>query len=683
MAEEPQNEDPQTRELKRLVRRRVDLQSEGIASYLDPIYALITNWTGARPSLLEPEFQKEEIDSLLEKFVSYFDYIGDKAKDVIEFVKLAGFRDRPDIPEDGELSSRRVRPSPSRVTPIHYLARAGRFYLEPVYRQRIDELFHIYNGFDVNHIDEYDGCTHFHAACMSGNRRVVEKFLAHGQNPNVLWCLDTPLHLAAKHKSEQNVVRLLLKHGANPNQPDAEGSTPLHVFAKIGYGVYLMLIFRHSRAEHRPVQVDARDRRGRAPLHLALGYNKKNVVDALLKRGRPSLNSADADGLTPLHHVCQRAWRHDMVEILSSLFGAGREQKNWLRVNRRDRSGRTPLQLAVAGLCPDAVDALLTRNVDLASFVFPIEAFCERLNADHYYLWYKMKMLTSALAVVDCLRQCRYELSLDDALAIMQFFNKSGLWQKSRKFAYDEYAVSVAKACKLDADMSLHDFIELPLREAAMYLYKQTSLNYNAFVQFQENRRISREAKQAFVEHVCEVFSRRFFQREARYPLWKLVRHRLPLLCCDLTVKNDALANKDLYHICLAARGLGDRTENSTTGVVRYNPRPARLEALCMYGPLSRRQNNDRRSLVHDNWRGLLPIRDEVERHELQSSLKNIMKVVNSSAEAIFVMEEMLVVLFEGKFSKKNTQKAVGALGVCLGAASARNKIGILSANIT
>ncbi|XP_023315407.1 uncharacterized protein LOC111693828 [Trichogramma pretiosum] len=577
MAENPQIEDPPIAVLKRLVRRRVDVESEGIASYLDPIYSLIVNWPGPHPRLLD-EFQKEEIDTLLEEFVSYFNYVGDKAKNVIQFVKSAGFRDRPDTPEDGDPSTRRVRPSPSRVTPIHYLARVGRLHLEPVHRQRIGELFGIYNEFDVNYIDELDGCTHFHAACMTGNRRIVEKFLAHGQDPNVPWGWDTPLHLAAKYKSNQGVVKLLLKRGANPNQPDAEGSTPLHVFAKIGYGVYLMLIFRHSRAEHRPVRIDARDGQGRAPLHLAARHAKKNVVETLLKAGRPSLNAADADGLTPLHHVCQRATKHDLVEILSSLFGASRERKNWLRVNRRDRSGRTPLELAVASLFPDAVDALLNRNVDLASFVFPIEAFCQSLNNDEYYLWYNLKMLTDALAVVDCLRQCRYELSPNDALAIMEFYNRFELWQRSRNFEYDEYAISVAKTSELDENMSLYDFLQLPHQEAAMYLYNQTNLNYNAFVPFQTNRRISREARQAFVEHVCEVFSRRFFQREAVHPLWKLVRHRLPFLWCDMTVRNEILMNKDLYHICVAASGLEDHSENWTTDVVRYNPRPARLE---------------------------------------------------------------------------------------------------------
>uniref|UniRef100_A0ABD2X4V1 Uncharacterized protein n=1 Tax=Trichogramma kaykai TaxID=54128 RepID=A0ABD2X4V1_9HYME len=570
MAENPQIEDPPIVVLKRLVRRRVDLESEGIESYLDPIYSLIVNWPGQHPRLLD-EFQKEEIDSLLEKFVGYFNYVGEKAKNVIQFVKSAGFRDRPDILEDSEPSSRRVRPSSSRVTPIHYLARASWLCPEPVFRRRIDELFGVYNGFDVDYMDESHGCTHFHAACMTGNQRIVEKFLAHGQDPNVPWGSDTPLHLAAKYKSNQGVVKLLLKWGANPNQPDAEGSTPLHVFARIGYGVYLMLIFRHSRAEHRPVQVDARDRKGRAPLHLALRHNKKNVVETLLKVGRPSLNATDADGLTPLHYVCQRASRHDLVEILSSLFGASKKRTNWLDINCRDRSGRTPLQLAVTSLCPGAVDALLNRDVDLASFVFPTEAFCESLSTDHHYLWYKLKRLTDALAVVDRLRKYRYELSPDDALTIMEFYDKCELWQKSRNFVYNDYTINAAQTYKLSENMSLYDFLQLSLREASMYLYNQTNLNYNAFVQFQENRRISGEARQAFVEHVCEVFSRRFFQREAVYPLYNLCHYRLPIDFCDMTLRNETLLNKDLYHICVAARDLKN-------DVVRYNPRPARCE---------------------------------------------------------------------------------------------------------
>uniref|UniRef100_A0ABD2WV86 Uncharacterized protein n=1 Tax=Trichogramma kaykai TaxID=54128 RepID=A0ABD2WV86_9HYME len=60
----------------------------------------------------------------------------------------------------------------------------------------------------------------------------------------------------------------------------------------------------------------------------------------------------------------------------------------------------------------------------------------------------------------------------------------------------------------------------------------------------------SNKAK-ACIAHLREKILRRFFQRWTVNPFWELIRHRLPILCCDMIIEE--LTNQDLYNICLAA----------------------------------------------------------------------------------------------------------------------------------
>ena len=59
--------------------------------------------------------------------------------------------------------------------------------------------------------------------------QVVENIL--DKNPNYVTAIDedlyTPLHRAS-YNGHTEVMRVLLKHGADPNAPTLEGWTPLH-----------------------------------------------------------------------------------------------------------------------------------------------------------------------------------------------------------------------------------------------------------------------------------------------------------------------------------------------------------------------------------------------------------------------------------------------------------------------
>ncbi|CAB0035404.1 unnamed protein product [Trichogramma brassicae] len=175
--------------------------------FLYRINRSIADWTDELPNLRDI-FRPEEIERLLLDSIDCLD-LGEFTK----FVARTGYKIEPDVDKDAEpIASRRA-------TLVHHAARSRMDYL-------ISDLFKIYDGSNVNYMDE-SGYTHFHAACEYSCADVVEKFLEFGQiDPNVLVSetSDSPLHLASGEK----VVELLLRHGADPNLINKAGSTPLH-----------------------------------------------------------------------------------------------------------------------------------------------------------------------------------------------------------------------------------------------------------------------------------------------------------------------------------------------------------------------------------------------------------------------------------------------------------------------
>ncbi|KAL7296283.1 hypothetical protein TKK_0010518 [Trichogramma kaykai] len=194
----------------------------------------------------------------------------------IDFAVRTGYKDEPEIDENGQ-------PVTRRTTALHCAARR-RF----VYGYSVTKLFKIYDRIDVNYTDE-SGLSHFHAACRFGLDNIVDQFLKLGQNPNLIWheTGDSPLHLALTNANKE-VVELLLRNGADPNSTNKDGSTPLHIICKIessNMDDRADLFFKIVDEQHLPVQIDTRDKLDRTSLQWAVASILPNVVDLLLDRG--------------------------------------------------------------------------------------------------------------------------------------------------------------------------------------------------------------------------------------------------------------------------------------------------------------------------------------------------------------------------------------------------------------
>ena len=114
----------------------------------------------------------------------------------------------------------------------------------------------------------------------------------------------SPLHEAAL-RGHNNVVKVLIEKGANPNKADQWGMTPLWK---------------------------------------AVVCNHANVVKLLLEKGA-NPNDANEDGLTPLHYASYAGHKY----VVKALLEAGANQ------TMTDSYGRTPAELALLGGHTDVV----------------------------------------------------------------------------------------------------------------------------------------------------------------------------------------------------------------------------------------------------------------------------------------------------------------------------------------
>lgn len=107
----------------------------------------------------------------------------------------------------------------------------------------------------------------------------------------------TPLHMAIQSGSG-NIVRLLLKHGADCNARDSQDMTPLiYTIIKNQESMADTLLFHGAR-------ITAVDSQNRSALHWAVIRGRDAILKLLIKHCKNDslvLDSFDAEGKSPLH----------------------------------------------------------------------------------------------------------------------------------------------------------------------------------------------------------------------------------------------------------------------------------------------------------------------------------------------------------------------------------------------
>ncbi|KAL7297611.1 hypothetical protein TKK_0009284 [Trichogramma kaykai] len=117
--------------------------------FISEFRLLISDWKERLPNLRDI-FTKQEIDWILTRSMKSFNMY----QEIVEFVIRSGYKDEPDLDEDG-------KPLLRRTTAVHQIAGCRS---RTLIREILRKLFEIYDKFHVNYTDEL-GYTHFHMAC--------------------------------------------------------------------------------------------------------------------------------------------------------------------------------------------------------------------------------------------------------------------------------------------------------------------------------------------------------------------------------------------------------------------------------------------------------------------------------------------------------------------------------------
>lgn len=194
---------------------------------------------------------------------------------------------------------------------------------------------------------------------LSGSEQLLMTLVRQGQwgealvllkasnpDPNVTDELGaTPLSLAAG-AGQAELVKELLRRGAEPDRRGAGGMTPLGVAAFNGHELVVRELLRQG------ARTDVPSATGQWPLHLACATGQQRVVKLLMAAGA-DVRAPNRQG----RHALAEAAYFGQVGVMQQLLGAG------VSADMPDLYGRNALHAAAMGQQPSAVAWLVDQGV--------------------------------------------------------------------------------------------------------------------------------------------------------------------------------------------------------------------------------------------------------------------------------------------------------------------------------
>ncbi|KAL3907373.1 MAG: hypothetical protein SGILL_008904 [Bacillariaceae sp.] len=171
----------------------------------------------------------------------------------------------------------------------------------------------------------------------------------------------TALHFACQNSPPKDVIEVFLVVAIEVLQwPDSFGWLP--VMYSCAYGADTAVI--QSLADAYPESKTTVDRKGRTPLHFALGMSNSNSHDVVvLLSSTGAASYADDHGMLPLHYACAYGASEEALYVLTDAYLEA--------ITTTDRRGRTPLHFALSNAgrkaAPAAVRLLLSLNRELVN----------------------------------------------------------------------------------------------------------------------------------------------------------------------------------------------------------------------------------------------------------------------------------------------------------------------------
>ncbi|KAL7299617.1 hypothetical protein TKK_0007380 [Trichogramma kaykai] len=302
----------------------------------------------------------------------------------------------------------------------------------------------------------------------------------------------TPLHLAINSGSRY-IAESLLARGADPNLPNDDGETLLHVICSQGDDKTAKLFFDICDERKQTVRLDAKDNLGRTPLRYAVSKVEARLVDLLLERG------ADPSNLVFLteHEISEQL--NDLPVALRVLYPSDFLSK-WRRASRV---------------------ATVVESLAKKGYAFDVS---------------QVQSIVKAL-----IRHGLLEMSLepDERLCLVRYLYSSS-----------EFSVK-AKEITVTSSLSLYDLLKLRPEETKKLL---TSAHYFGFADSGDLELLgTKELVEICVVLLCNMMMERFCKLLALVPFLTLTRYRLPISHCEIILEK--LPNEDLFELCLLANG--------------------------------------------------------------------------------------------------------------------------------
>lgn len=178
-----------------------------------------------------------------------------------------------------------------------------------------------------------------------GRYTLVEQLLNQGADANASEGTTCALTVAA-YKGAVHTVENLLRHGANPNQGDKWGSTPLLLATHHRRFPVIDLLLQHG------ADINQANRSGMNPLLIAAMTGDEEAVKGLVERGA-NVNFVGQYAATPL----MRAAQGGHLNVVKYLIEAGAD------LQASNNVGTNALYNAVTSAHPETVSFLLSQGI--------------------------------------------------------------------------------------------------------------------------------------------------------------------------------------------------------------------------------------------------------------------------------------------------------------------------------